>query len=383
MANIVVRPYELSDEEGYYDVNSLTYNDGRPYPPEQRIFRFGKPYVAVEGSEVVGAFNLLDMTATRQAAVLDCAGVAGVAVMPHRRRGGVGSAMLSWIPRHLRERGIPLTHLYAFRETFYRKFGYEVCGKRIRIECSGPRLPRLGGDLPVRRLTPADWRELAPCFEAFAKRRSGVNVRTEKLWMRVLNEHRPLAIYAVGDPVEGYVAVSHSTAFWTTDHLSEVAWCTRRGYENVVGLFHGLAINKSGLSWFEPSDSPFYARFLDQGVEAKLDRPIMFRVTDVPAALRQLKPASSGEFTLKVQDDLIEENRGPWRVAFGPDGVAVEPASEADLEIDIRHFAQAFLGDPSWTDLARLDLAVVRDAKALEAALALMPATPVYCPEFF
>ena len=38
-------------------------------------------------------------------------------------------------------------------------------------------------------------------------------------------------------------------------------------------------------------------RFLDQGVHVQVDRPVMYRVCDVPAALRLLQSEASGEFT--------------------------------------------------------------------------------------
>jgi predicted acetyltransferase len=383
MSNIIVRPFEERDSEGYFAVRSFTYNDGLPVAPENRVFRFTSPFVAERDGEIAGVMGLLDMSATRERAVLPCAGVAGVAVMPHLRKSGVGSAMLSWLPRHLREQGVVLTHLYAFRESFYRKFGYEVCGKRIKIVCPSHRLPKVDSDLPVRRLTPDDWRLIEPCYQAFAHARSGLNIRSETMWQRVLNENKPLAIYAAGDPIEGYVAVSHSVAFWVTDHLSEVVWSTRRGYEAAMAIIGGLAINKAGFSWFEPSDSPFYARYLDQGVEAKIERPIMYRVCDVPAALRSLVPAGEGEFTIRVRDEIVPENEGPWRVVFGRDGVEVSPAADADIQIDIRQFTQAFLGEPDLRELLRHGLVDCANPAAFQAASNLLPPTPAYCPEFF
>jgi predicted acetyltransferase len=383
MASIVVRPVQAEDLDGYFDVRSLTYNNGDPVPEDRRHFKNSRGYAALLDGEVTGVFNILDLTCTRGPATLACGGVAGVAVYPHRRKSGVGSAMMTWLVRHLREEGVPMANLYAFRETFYRRFGYEVAGKRLKIVCPSGRIPKTSHGLPIRRLTPDDWQLIDPCYSAFAHARSGLSLRTEKLWQRVLAENRPLTVYAAGDPVEAYAVVSHNWSFWSTDHLSDVAWSTEEGYRALFEVFSGLSINKTALTWFEPSDSPFYAQYLDQGIEAAVDRPVMYRVCDVPAALRTLRPEESGEFTVRVRDDVIPENEGPWRVAFRPGEVVVEKCEDADIALDIRPFAQAFLGEPSLRDLARIGRVSVTHPDALRAAERLLPALPVTCADFF
>ena len=242
--------------------------------------------------------------------------------------------------------------------------------------------------LPIRRLTPADWQELVDCYAQFASTRSGLNIRNDWQWKRVLGENRQLTIYAVGEPVEAYAVVSHVTAFWTTDHISEIAWSTRRGYEGLLDMLGGLAINKTALSWFEPSDGPFYTDYMDQGVSVTVERPTMFRVNDVPAALRSLKPDPElkGEFTLSIGDLIVPENVGPWRVTYSDGKVEVEKLSSrpsVDLQMQVRHFAQAFLGEPSIGQLVSVGNVEVQSTEGLLAASRLLPAQSVCCMDFF
>ena len=380
MSPVVVAPLDERHYEGYLAVRSLTYNDGLPIGPETLRDRFGEErYVGLVDDEVVGVCKVLPMNATRDAALVPCGGVAGVGVAPERRRGGVGTGMMNGLLRLLRERGVPLASLYAYREPFYARSGYAVAGKRLRIAAPLHRLPRVERPLPVRRLAPADWSRIASCHAAYAHARSGVHVRDEAMWERVLNENRPLAIYAAGDPVEGYVAVSHRTEFWTEQWLSEVAWSTARGYASCLDLMRQIGMNKAGVAWYEPSDSPFYALHLDQGVEVKVERPVMFRVTDVPAALRRLRPDAEGETRLRLRDDALPENEGPWRVRFSPEGVEVASCEGHDVAMDVRRFAQAFLGEPSLADLARLG-EVEGDGRVLAR---LLPPSPTICGDFF
>jgi predicted acetyltransferase len=385
MPEIVTRAFKESDQEGYDSVRSLTYHDGLPVPEARRHPRFAQQFVAELDGSIVGAYNALPMNATRGPALIPCAGIAGVAVSPDARRSGVGGQMMGWSVRNCKESGFPLASLYAFREPFYGRNGYATVGKRIRLSVPMHRLPNVENSLPIRRLTPDDWRELHSCYEQFGHQRSGVHIRSELMWERVLKENKALAIYAAGDPVEGYVAVSHSVEFWAEQWLSEVAWSTPAGYRGVIAAMHRIGINKTSVGWFEPSDSPFYAQYLDQGVTAELERPVMFRVCDVAGALRLLKPDSAGEFTLRVRDDQVPENEGPWNVVWRDNAVTVEEASNAvpDLSLDIQAFSQAFLGDPSLRQVAWHGRVQSSNANAIEVAQSLLSPLPVFCGDFF
>jgi len=377
------------DQDGYYSVRSLTYNNGDPYPPErmQLAGEGHRSFVAEVDGKIGAVCDVLDLSSTRGQAVLPCGGVCGVAVAPDMRRSGVGTALMSWLVRHMRETSTPVSSLYAFREPFYRKFGYEVAGMRLRVMCPTTRWPKFESRLPVWRTTPGGWRELTDCYAAFAGSRSGLVIRTEKQWQRVLGENRQLTVYVIGKPAEAYAVVSHSTAFWTTDHVSEVAWSTRAGYEGLLGMLEGLAINKAGLSWFEPSDGPFYFEYLDQGCQITVERPVMYRITDVPAALRGLSPSSdvSGEFVLRVEDRLIPENEGPWAVRFASGSVEVAKAAEDpwDVSMNVRHFVQAFQGEPGIDHLLKNGIAIASTGSALNAFRTLLPPQATYCMDFF
>jgi predicted acetyltransferase len=382
MSDIVVRRALPEDIAGSNLVASLTYNNGDPIPEDRLADPNFSTFVAVRGDTVVGRFRTFTMQVTRGEAVLPCYGVAGVATLPSERRSGVGSAMMSFLVHEGQREGVPLGSLYAFRETFYRKFGYESCGHRIKITCPTERLPKVVGTLPIRILSVDDWAELEPCYRKFAHAHSGINLRPNGQEVRVYAEHKRLTIYAAGDPVEAYVAVSHRGDFWSVDHLSEVIWSTKAGYETLLDLLKGIGINKTGFSWNEPSDSPFMARFMDQGVGTQIERLAMFRVNDPPAALRLLKTKESGQFTVAIADNLMPQE---WvlTVGFSPNGVEVEIGGEPDFHIDIRQFAQAFMGEPSLATLRSIELVEVRNEEGFAAATRLLTPMPTVCSDFF
>lgn len=377
MSKIVVRPYRPEDQAQTWHVRAMTYNSGLPIPVEQQVYRTATPFVGEVDGRIVGTYVVMDMTCTRGArAAWKTGGIAGVAVLPEARQTGVGSEMMRWALRNLREDGYVLAALYAFRESYYRKFGYEVCGMRYKITCPSSRLPRANSELAVRRVPLDRASEIYDCYDGFARARSGMNLRSEMHWGRVLGESK--TIYAAGEPAEAYAIVEHDWEFWENQPVVEFGWTTMRGYESMLSFFGSLAINKTSATWHEPSDSPFLANHLDQGVKVESEKPIMFRVLDFPGALRQLGSCGAGDFSVSVHDQDLPENDGPWRVSYSDGKTRVDKAASAEIELDTRSAVQVLLGQPSLDDLVRNGL-----PGEAEAARRLLPPVPTFCVDHF
>ncbi len=329
---------------------------------------------------VAGGFNLLDLQVARGGATFLTGGIAMVAVYPEARGSGVGSAMMNFAIDWMRSEGYQLGSLYGFAERYYRRFDYEACGGKIRFTAPIDAMPRFRSTLPVRRLAGVE--AVTECYEAFARSRSGLGLRNEFWWERAT---RDAMIYGCGSPIEAYAVVRYKTGFHDELEVSELVWRSERGYEAMLGFIGDLAVNRSTVSWREPFDSPFLSRYLPRAsqVTMKVEGPVMFRAIDVVSALSALRPGATGEFSLEVRDGLCPENCGPWLVAFSPSSISVVPTSAADLSMDVRTFTQALLGQPSLADGIRNGFVEVRDTVAAEAALQLLPATPVMLLDFF
>ncbi|MEI7576745.1 MAG: GNAT family N-acetyltransferase [Armatimonadota bacterium] len=379
-----LRVERCTDLEELFKVWSPTYRDNEPVKIEPDKPRHDEAFAARLDDRIVGAFASLPMVVTRGDAELKCAGIAGVAVLPHERQHGVGKAMMEHGIRHYREAGYELASLYAFSEKFYRKFGYEVAGYKYGIKVDMGRFPRFDLTLPTAKLGAADRDQVKACYEVFARRRSGMNLRPDNQWDRIIQSDSNKAIYTVGDPIEAYAIVTHDWNFWVEQKVDEFVWTTKRGYESLLSVLSGIGINKTHLSWIEPSDSPYRARHWDRGAELNANSGhLMWRVLNAPKALSSLKTDRIGSFTFEVVDELLPENQGPWRVDFSPEGVRVSPSTEAGFRLDIRQFSQAFMGEPGLLVLAMNDLVIVRSRADLTAAADLLRPGPVCCLDAF
>lgn len=374
---IIVRPFEERDRAGFWHVGDMTYRDGKVTPEEERVFRTTTGFVAEVEGKIAGIFSVLDLTCTRgDRAVLKCAGIAGVAVLPEYRHLGVGSAMMRWSIPYLKRAGYQIASLYGFRESFYRKFGYEAAGLRHKISVPTHRLPKIKPELSIQKIGWDQHARLQDCHEVFARQYSGMNVRDEKHWGRVLNDKK--TIYVAGDPIEAYAILEHKIDFWEPQWVNEIGWSTPAGYRSIMALLTQICINKSALEWWEPWPSPYITQFLDQGVSACMERAIMYRILDVQGTIEALTPVGAGSFGLELVDELIPENRGPWSVTDDGTGVSCTHGPGDGISTSIQLWTQAYLGHEG-----ALGHVVDSPAKHVDKALRFLPPGPVYCMEFF
>lgn len=381
-------PLEIrtGDESNVQDLGkvwSLTYRSGQPYEVDETRSHLSENFIAYQDDEPVGAYGMSPMTATRGRAEFKCAGVLAVAVMPHVRNSGVGSGMMRYALRDYYERGYELAHLYAFRETYYRQFGYEAVGEKYKISVESPFFPKVRQSLHVRQFGVEGQSHIEACYQEFAHRRSGLNLRYNGQWERLLPRESNRTVYAAGDPVEAYVILQHQANFWEEQEIVEFVWTTRRGYDTMLSVLAGIGKNKTKVTWIEPSDSPYRSFYWDRGASVTISNQLMYRVINVKKALEGLKSDTSGEFTIEIEDEVIPENKGPWKITFSPDLVTVEPTNEAGLKMPVQQFAQAFLGEPSLSLLAKNEYVEVRNQQDLKEAEKLLPPSPTLCYEGF
>ncbi len=350
----------------------MTYRGGAPIGEEENLLRpdcLG--YVVELEGRIVGALTALKMTCNIDGTHLPCAGVAAVGVVPEARRLGVGSALMTESLRLFREDGFVFASLYPFRETYYSRFGYVTCGGRVRVTMPTTRFPRSKVDLPVRMLSGSEYEQVRACFDKFCDRYNGSSRRSPEVWA----DTDPY--YVVGDPIEGFIQIKLGGDFWSPLNTADLVWTTERSYYALLDVLHGLAINRSEASWYEPTDGP-YLQVLDQGVRTQVERLLMYRTLDIEKALSAKKPTAKGSVILDVHDPILPEISGRWAVEFSPDQVSVLRSNTGGYLIDQRRLTQALLGQPAFATLH--DDGFLPHFPPLEA---LLPGRRVYCPDFY
>lgn len=381
----LVRPAEDSDRKQFGHVRSMVYRGGAPVPDDENLIRSDSSgYVVEYDDAVVGACLSIDMTCNRKDVVWRCSGIAAVGILPEHRGTGGGLELMRGVVRETREAGFDFSALYPSKASFYRKTGYEYAGVQYEVSCPSALVPKIANPMPMRQVEPKKYDELVSCYEAFASRFSGMNIRAPLQWEMQMGGENPFTVYAAGDPVEAYVAVRHVPDFFVPQPIREFVWRTRRGYEAGLAFFAGLSFNKSAVVWDEPSASPFLSEMFSTGCSLKINRMAMYRILDVPRAVEKLRPIGSGEFVIAVADPVIPENGGPWRVVWSGGEVNVTPSTqEPDLRTDIGALSQALLGEPSAEQLLAQERIWSATPQAAAALVELLPRCPTYCLDYY
>jgi predicted acetyltransferase len=375
VAQIDLRWATADDAADYASVVEQVYLRGDTLSEADRIAAPGQlQAIARIDGHPVGSFLVESYEITCRGETLRCAGIAAVGVPPTSRGQGVGHALMGWALHELRALGFDIAALYGFSHRYYRAFGYETSGIRWQLTVPPHRMPKVRSDLTVRRVTPGKVLDLDACYREFARQHTGVNLRTADQWHRRLGEKAPL-VYAVGDPICGYLWTKMEGGFWDTLRIGELVWSSREGYLALLDVVAGLIVNRKEAIWFEPHPSPFLSEFDDQGILASRERPTMYRTLNVASVLEKVRVG--GTWTVEVNDPQLSANSGVWSSSGQASQVP------ADFQVDQPAFTQAMLGDPSWSTLRQFGRVTVQNEGNFKDVCARMPQTSVLCTEFF
>lgn len=310
-------------------------------------------------------------------------GVGGVATLPAFRRGGAIRVCVEASHRDLYRAGFAFAALYPFSTRYYSQFGYAAGAqaRRWRVclrDLAG--LPDVGGR--VRQLFPGD--DLAPLTEIYNAVYGGVNlsVRRERYAPSLekenfLSQKRSVFVWEDG--------AGRPRAFLVGSRQGEDLLCwpdfPRKSdgllfadLQALTGLlrfvYTAFLANFTAIEFIAPSHIDL-AAFLPElaGMNCQAVLNGMIRVIDVKQALSLCRCQGAGELALAVEDPLIPENNGTFRLAFGPgrENQVSRTEDAPDLALGAGALAQLLAGCQGAGDLPWMPgVRVIRPEAPLE-----------------
>lgn len=354
--------------------------------------RAGHPNLRVvrENDRVLGGLLRVPMAQWFGGRSVPTNGVAGVAVAPEARGAGVAADMMRAFLRETLARGVPLSTLYPATVLLYQRVGYERAGVRNRItvlaeRLVGPRATASDGRLSVVPLGGED-PELLALAAAFGARRDGALDRGPYIWDRIFRPRKGAhhAFGVRGDSgLEGYVVYTSkpdtapgAAPYESAIEVVDVAASTGRAVRRILALLSDHRSLVSRVSWFGASPDVFTMALPERRHDIVTLDHWMLRLVDLPSALSLRGYPRTADTTLElvVEDDVLPENAGPWRVVVEAHRAKVSRGTGVGaLHLDVRALAALYAGYLSVHQLAELDL-VDGSAGALEAADRIFPA---------
>jgi predicted acetyltransferase len=345
----------------------------------------------VDGALAAALINFAAEQSVR-GVVKPMAGISCVTTAPDYRDRGYVRALMHAALGDMRDRGLAVSMLRPFRESFYAKFGYVTANSSLTVGFPPAALARQLAYVP-----PAGWgletrpaKDVLPRIKAFWQkevlpRHHGLIFLHEasraewEMWAKdtlatfALREGEPrgLARYrksGYGD--EGKVQVPE--LFWLDDDARDLLLQFLARHRDQVGEIKlALPYGFNFQQWLE--DVP---RRLDIGI---MHLPWMVRVVDAAAALDGLPAATPGEVKLEVVDEQCDWNAGVYLLAGDGGRLRAERVGgEAPVRLDARALSALAYGTLGPEELSRRGWLSRADAATRELLGRWFPPRPLF-----
>ena len=391
-----IRTPEEKDRQGLIDLMRVSFNPPgswvRDTSPQIRLDRFRCAY---EQERVVACTLVWRLAQWFGGRSMPTAGIAAVAALPERRGERITPGLMRAVLRESRESGYPLSTLYPSRAPFYRRLGYEYSGVFTQYRASLADLP---AEAPgcVQEYVDRDLPDVQACYGRVAAEQHGFVESVDEDWwrLRVLRRANPevttrAVVVRGGSGVEGYATfqLEPQPEPWgfrvvCTHLISETGAATRA----LLAYFSGFRGLGQGLLWQGPPLDPL-GHLLKGGAESiSVVRSLRFmcRLLDVPGAMEARGwPQVEGEATIAVEDDLFQENNGPFQIQAQGGAVRVTRIrSGAGTPIPIGALSALVAGGFSAHDAARVGWLDPTDP-AFALLSGLFPGSACWATDFF
>jgi predicted acetyltransferase len=362
-----VTPPELA---AFHECAAIAFHEPLEEGDVERFARtaeLDRMWAAFDEDRVVATGTAYSVRLSVPGAVLDCAAVSWLTVLPTHRRRGLLRLLLGQVLDDARRRGEPLAALWASSGGLYGRFGFGAAsfGDDVRIAL-GAALPRHASQDDLRlTLEPVGAgavATVAPVYDRCARHQTGALSRSAAWWeSRLLTQASDRLVIARrdGGRPAGYalyrtVGPPPTTCLRLTELVAEdtavscALWrylCARELAEEIV------APNR-------PTDEALRYCFEDLRrvrVDAHRDS-LWLRLLDAPGALVARSWAADADVVLELRDDQVPDNGGTWRLearAQAPSRCTRTDAT-ADIVLDTAELAAVYLGGVA--------LATLRDA---------------------
>jgi predicted acetyltransferase len=351
-------------------------------------------FAAVDGGEIVGCTGVYALrTQVPGGAVVPTAGVTTVGVHPTHRRRGIMTELMTRALDQARERGEPLTTLFAAEAAIYGRLGYGVASWVWDVDVDATRAAFHDHEPHGRfRFVPHD-RAAAPFTEVYTaatRGRPGAEIQTAEDMRWVVYERsseRPKRFYLLHEDDDGVLdaaAIYRTKERWPDD-LPDVelradkVWATTpQAAADVWRFLLDVDLVSHVKAWNRPPDDPL--RWLlrePRAVRAKVRDGLLARMLDVAGALGARSYAADGRLAVEVHDAFVPDNDGTWELAVA-DGTAIvtRTSSAPDLSCDAKALGSLYLGGTTWDELARAGAVRERRDGALARADAMFASQP-------
>jgi predicted acetyltransferase len=338
-APIRFRPARRTDVERLAELGARIWRVSsiekrREFYTEHPRFGLRDVRVAELDGQVVGSLVLYPLEIWVRGQKIPMTGIGSVCVSPEHRRRGIADVMMRSTLRELRQKGRALSGLYAWRGSYYQKFGYGVAEYVHEISVSPSNLPEADESRWVRRSMLPDRPAVQALYDRIAQQGHFAAHRTQEWWNHRLWANPGDWIVYEGrrrGQIEGYLyyEVDHLNGPFKLDvALTEFVASTPAAHRGLVGYLATLSDQVHEIQFVAPSDNGWLqlmrsAQNLRPGADisvysdtGNVANGMMLRINDVKLGLEAFPVRSSarGEVEFEISDPIVPQNSRVHRV---------------------------------------------------------------------
>lgn len=337
-----------------------------------------------DGKILYGCVNSREYTCRFDGGAYKLGGIGGVSTLPPYRHNGAIRASLSASLRDMYENGFTFSYLYPFSTQYYRKFGYEVGAEARRwvMPLADIRPKDVGGT--IEQIFPGD--DFSPLLEIYdacfgdcnmSAVRDRYDAGLEKA--KLMEEHRYVYVWRNEAGAPRGLMIAHKTR----EDGAVVMDCNHTfGAQNENGfLFCDMEALSALLFFVKSAFSADYDKISfttrreidltslvgeNNSASCSMFWNGMLRVVNVRRVLENCNCRGTGCVRIAVEDTILPENCGTWKLTFAPGQVNfVEKTEEQpDVSLTINAFSALICGARDVHSLAWIPDAVVHNAAA-------------------
>lgn len=280
-------------------------------------------------------------------------GIGGVSTLPeYRNSGAIRDIFRELLPEAYRN-GEVISALYPFNHGFYRKQGYDTVTFRNVYRMEPALLECYKTDCKAIMWKPGDdVKEHLSVYSEFIKNYNLAAPRDEEC----MKAHISAAPYKSRQFTYLFRKEGKGVAYMIVQDMQndpqailrveEAAWTCREGFEAILAFLGRFDADYMRVDLPLPRGIDLFRILRTRrayDVEKITEMNYMVRVINAQKLLEVIKKKPDTDFTVKLQDDIIAENNGIFRVTA--DKITrLDSAERADIEISEPSFAQLAVG---------------------------------------
>ncbi len=357
---------------------------------------------------IAGCLRITPFEVFSRGVKMPMAGIAAVAVQPNLRKRGIADALMNDALRRMYEMEYPVSMLFPFRHSFYKRFGYGYVGNVVQYRVSPGNLSTFPERVNVRGINKTDRPKLKRMLlEDLVVHGAFTPVRNDSFWeLVVFPKLKDTYVYDDGE-TKGYIAfdlskdltVGNETSGQSVLNIREFVALDEAAHRGLWGFVGALADQVTVAKYLAPADYPLHL-FLKEPREFSFERlffeyktlstlasGFMLRVVDVMKSLVMLGQSveTQMDVSLRINDGNLPQNSRAFNLHLHKGEATIDETKLApQFETDIEIFSQIYSGLLKPSDAMKYGFAVSdeRTARKLDDVF-LAPAPFVHQFDIF